>query len=88
MAFIQRANVILEVEDDTIEYYMARGYNQIDENGNILKEAVPTDVGALRLAYVSNKHAIEEKDAKILELQNEVNLLTAEIKALKKKQKQ
>lgn len=86
MPFIQRANVILEVPEDSIDYYLDRGYNMIDANGKVLQEAVPTDLGTLKSAYVSNKKLIEEKNKQIIDLQNEVKLLTSQLKAAKKKQ--
>ena len=60
MAFVQRANVILEVSDDDVDYYYNKGYNQIDAQGNIVKEAIPTDVYVLQSAYMRHIHDIEE----------------------------
>lgn len=80
MVAVQRYNVILEIDDEELDKYMSLGYNQIDINtGEILHEAIPTDVNVLKLKYQEHKE-------KIAELEQQVKDLTAKLKKREKKQ--
>lgn len=59
MATVEKGNVVLTVKDDETEHYLELGYNVVDNSGNIIRECVPTDVGALRVAYTAHKKEIE-----------------------------
>lgn len=77
--FVQRANVILEISDNESEIYLAKGFNILDDNMNVVKKCMPNDIGGLKLAYV-------EHTKKISELEAQVEKLDAQLKAQKKKQ--
>lgn len=77
MARIRRANVILDIKDDQIDYYVNQGYDVIDANGGVIKKSTPRDVYSLTAAY--NDHLVQ-----IAELQEKINELEAENKKLKK----
>lgn len=68
MAIVQRANVILEIKDDATEYYLAKGYNLIDNAGRIVKEAPPTDVESFRRAYIDSQESVIALQKKVEEL--------------------
>lgn len=70
MKYVKRANVVLEVEDDSVPYYLERGYSVLDENGNIAVQAIPTDLGELRKFYVEATAKIEQLEKRIAELEN------------------
>ena len=72
MARVQRANVVLQVEDHEIQHYLSMGYNLIDERGGVLKEAVPYSIGVLQAKYL-------EHIKRIAELENTVAQLTAQL---------
>lgn len=78
MVRIERGNVVLDVKEDAVDHYMALGYNVVDEQGRIIKTAIPTSLGALQAAFVAN-------EAKIADLEAEVERLNAENKSLKTK---
>lgn len=78
MAKVIRGNVVLHVDERDVQRYVDLGYNCIDDDGNILIEAVPSDIGALRTKYMEYKQ-------KCAELEAEVGRLTAELKKSKKK---
>ena len=78
MVRVERGNVVLDVKDDAVDHYLALGYNVVDEQGRIIKTAVPTNLGALQAAYVAS-------EVKIAELEAEIKELKAENKALKAK---
>lgn len=67
---VQRANVILRIDDDSAQKYLNLGYNVIDEKGKVLKEAIPSDVGTLRKCYVEHLNKIAELEARIAELEH------------------
>ena len=73
---VKRRNVFLDVPADAVDKYLAKGYDVVDERGNVIKEHVPNDPSALKLAY--DKHV-----AKIAELESEIVKLRAEIAKLK-----
>lgn len=76
MALMRRRNCIVNVADKDAENYYNRGYDYIDEKGNVLKEAVPNDTISLTSAY--HKHTAE-----IAKLKEENEKLLAEIAKLK-----
>lgn len=53
MAIIQKANVVLDISDDADEilYYKQKGFSVIDEYGNVIDAAQPTDLESYREAY-------------------------------------
>lgn len=74
MAFVQRANVILEVADDDVKYYYQKGYNQIDEKtGKVILEAIPTDISVLRAKYMEHLKEIKELQTENEELKKQLN---------------
>lgn len=80
MVAVQKYNVILEIDEEELDKYMSLGYNQIDINtGEILNEAIPTDINVLKLKYQEHKE-------KIAELEQQVKDLTAKLKKREKKQ--
>lgn len=80
MVAVQKYNVILEIDDEELDKYMSLGYNQIDINtGEILHEAIPTDLNVLKLKYHEHKE-------RIAELEQQVKDLTAKLKKREKKQ--
>ena len=51
MVTVRNANVVLEVADDEVEKYFEKGFSVIDKFGNVVKQSVPTELGALQKAY-------------------------------------
>ena len=73
MAWVRRANVVLEVKtDEEAERYLDMGYNITDEWGNVLKACVPTDAGVLRRYYIEHTKTIAQLEAKVAELEAEL----------------
>ena len=81
MATVQRANVILTVEDAVVDKYLAKGYKQIDEFGNIVKESYLNDVASIKEAYLKAQDEIKQ-------LEETNSKLKAQIAKLKKKAKE
>lgn len=59
MATVEKGNVVLTVKDDETERYLELGYNVVDDSGNVIRECVPADVGALRVAYTAHRMEIK-----------------------------
>lgn len=68
---VRRGNVYLRIPEYQIKEYLAKGFDVIDDNGNVVQASVPNDVNALKVAYV--------------ELTNRVKELEEELKAVKAK---
>ena len=56
--FVRRGNVLLEANEDTLDKYLADGYDQVDEKGQIVKAGAPNDANALRKKYEEQKEEI------------------------------
>ena len=80
MVRIERGNVVLKVQEHEVQRYLKLGYNVTDDEGKVLKEALPNDLGTLQRFYVEHKKRIEE-------LEDIVAKLTAENSALAKSAK-
>ena len=72
MARIQRANVLLDVKDDEVDYYIGLGYNLLDEKGNVVKESVPTDLATLQKHFVDSKKIIADLEEEVAKLKVEL----------------
>lgn len=71
MARVQRANVILTVEDHEVSHFLAQGYNVIDASGAILNEAIPTNVGVLQAKFLEHTRKIAELEGIIAQYKAE-----------------
>lgn len=72
MARIQRANVLLDVEEDEVDYYIGLGYNLLDEKGNVIRQAVPTDLLTLQKHFTDSNKKIAELESEIAKLKIEL----------------
>ena len=65
---VERGNVVLKVEEYEVQRYLSMGYNVTDNAGNVIKAAVPTNLGQLQLFYVQAPKKIEALEAELAEL--------------------
>ena len=75
MAKVRRLNVTLDVSDDEVDYYIGLGYDHINEDGSIIKRAIPKDIATLQRAYVENEKTIKQLTAKIANLEDKIKQL-------------
>ena len=87
MVRIERGNVVLKVQEYEVPRYLKLGYNVTDDEGKILKEALPNDVGTLQRFYVEHKKKIEELEAIVAKLTAENSVLAASAKPTSAKAK-
>ena len=67
---VRRGNVILQVDDDAdnVQRYLDKGYSLIDQvTEEIIKEAIPNDVGELRALVAKQQKLIEDLQTKLAE---------------------
>ena len=83
MVRIERGNVVLKVQEHEVQRYLTLGYNVTDDSGNVLKEAIPNNIGTLQKHYVEHKKKIEELEAIIAKLTAENTLLAKSEKSTK-----
>ena len=69
MAFVQRANVVLEVKEDAVERMLDMGYNLINENGTIIQHSTAHDYTSLNVLYQEALNEIEELKEQIKKLE-------------------
>lgn len=80
MVRVERGNVVLKVKEYEVQRYLSLGYNVTDDNGNVLKEAIPNDVGTLQKHYVEHKKRIAELEEIVAKLTAENTLLASSAK--------
>lgn len=57
---VRRANVILRVPKEQVKEYLAKGFDVLDDNGNVAQASVPNDVNVLKQAYIEHTNRIKE----------------------------
>lgn len=75
---VQRANVVLQISPQQVDYYLNQGYNVIDEKGNVIQKSIPRNLGELQKAYIDHVAEIES-------LKEEIRKLKEPKKTAKKK---
>ena len=75
MATIRRYNVVLNVPDSEVDYYVNLGYDVIDDKGDVVQKSMSNDVRTLQ-------HELTESRKQVEELKKENAKLTATIKDL------
>lgn len=77
---VQRANVVLQVSPQQVDYYIGQGYNVINEQGEVIQASVPRDLGTLQKAFVENANTIESLQAEIADLKKKLKKATSKKK--------
>lgn len=75
MAKVRKANVLLTVNEDEVSKYLCKGFDLVGDDGKILKESTPVDLGQYQRAYSEQKTLLEEKDKEIAKLKAEIQKL-------------
>ena len=82
---VRRANMVLTIKKSEAERYLAKGFNILDEHGHVIKNAMPTAVGELQVAYANHVKQIDELTAEIKTLREEYAKLSSEYEEFKAK---
>lgn len=83
MPKLKKLNRVIEVEASQVDSYLKRGYDQISDNGAVIKKAT----GGVQISVAEHNKAlnkIEELKAQINELKEDVAAYEAEIESLSK----
>lgn len=86
MAKVRKANRVLTVIDEAVENYLKRGYDQIDENGKVIKPAT----GGKTISIVKYNKVLatnKELEQTIEKLEEENKGLKEELKKLSEQAK-
>lgn len=66
---MKKGGSFLRVPQGAVSRYMAKGYDVVDENGNILEASIPNDLVTLRAAYQNHLNEIAALKKRIEELE-------------------
>lgn len=80
MVRVKKANVVLSIKDEEVKRYLNMGYSVIDESGEVVMEAIPTDLHTLQQAYRDNKIQIANLERGIADLRKELEKISKEKK--------
>lgn len=65
---VKRGGSYLTISADSVERYMAKGYDVVDANDNIIKACVPNDVDVLKKAFSDHTNRIKELEEEVKSL--------------------
>lgn len=64
----ERGNKVIRIQPSDASHYLNLGYDIKDDDYNLIHKAIPTDVGALTVAYIQHEKEIAELKAEIEKL--------------------
>lgn len=68
---VKRGGSYLTIPRLAVERYLAKGYDVVDENDNVLQASVPNDVNTLKRAYEAHTAEIKALKERIKQLEKE-----------------
>lgn len=81
MVEVCRGNVFLDISEEEIEKYMAKGFSIVDEKtGKIIKQSIPTSLDELQKAYSEHVETIKKLTLENTQLKSKLQEKTAEVK--------
>lgn len=75
MIYAEKGNKVCAISESEIQSYLDRGFNIRNTETGETKDAIPTEVGALRKAYIDHVAEIAALDAEIAALKAEIAAL-------------
>lgn len=87
MIYAERGNRVKEIAEQDVQKYIEQGYTITNGVGQVIQNAIPTDMASLRLAYVQNANKIKELTSVINQLKAENAQLNESIKQMNSKPK-
>ena len=82
----ERGNKVIRIQPSDASHYLNLGYDIKDDDYNLIHKAIPTDVGALTVAYIQHEKEIAELKAEIEKLKSKKSAeSTVEYKATAKR---
>ena len=77
---VRRANVLLRVPEEQKSEYLAKGFDILDDNGNVVEHTTPSDVGTLKTAYTNHVKEIEMLKAENKKLKSDLRMAKKKLK--------
>ncbi len=68
---VRKGNVYLTIADTSVERYRAKGFDVVDEHGNVVLESVPNDTATLKAAYTRQLAEIKQLKERIAKLEEQ-----------------
>ena len=68
MVRVQRANVVLQVPEEQIKEYLAKGFDVLGNDGQVVQASVPNDVNLLKQKYVEFSNRIKALEDEVASL--------------------
>ena len=65
---MRRGGSYLHVPQDSVERYISKGYDVVDEDGNVIRGGNPNDVHSLKTAYDKALERIKELEEEVAQL--------------------
>ena len=87
MALVRRGNVELEINDTYLNSYLAKGYDQIDNKGNVILKGTPNEMNSLKLVYADALNTIDKLNKENEKLNKQVQNLQLQVQELDKQLK-
>ena len=79
MVEVCRGNVYLDITEEEVDKYMAKGFSIVDaKTGKIIKQSIPTSLEELQKAYTEHTKQIENLKLENSQLKFKLQALTAE----------
>ena len=79
MVEVCRGNVYLDISEEEIDKYMAKGFSVVDKKtSKIIKQSIPTSLDELQKAYTDHINEIKNLKLENSQLKSKLQALTAE----------
>ena len=69
---VRRGGSYLTIPALAVERYMAKGYDVVDNSGNVVQSGTPNDINILKRAYEQHVEEIKELRKEIAELKSQL----------------
>ena len=69
---VRRGGTYLTISATSVDRYIAKGFDVVDDSGNVVQACTPNDVNVLRQAYEEHIAEIKSLKARIVELENQL----------------
>ena len=79
MVEVCRGNVYLDISNDEVEKYLAKGFSLVDpKTDKIIKQSIPTSIAELQKAYSDHVETIKQLNLEIARLKSKLQAQSAE----------
>ena len=69
---VRRGNVYLTIASELADRYVAKGFDIVDTEGNVIKQSVPNDIQTLKASYEAHIQEIKDLKQEIKDLKTQL----------------